>query len=188
MSRNQVSWFAAMALLTLAAAATAPAFPMIEETKSGTPETAGTEAEAADGDGDRSTVESILRAQEQMRQGRRFSYDPEGRRDPFRSLFDGPEKGPNKKKCEGILCMGVDDIDLAGIVKDATGGDLAYVTGSDNKGYFLRVGDRVWDGHILAIDSRTGAVTFRQKVDDPRSIKDYRDVVRRLASEESANE
>ena len=66
--------------------------------------------------------------------------------------------------------------------------DVAFFNGSDNKGYFLRVGDRVYDGTVIAIDARRGVVTFRQQVDDPRRIKPYIDVKKRLVpvEEESA--
>ena len=43
----------------------------------------------------------------------------------------------------GIEGMSLDEIDLTGIVENP-GGDVAYFTGSDNKGYFLRVGQRVY--------------------------------------------
>ena len=83
--------------------------------------------------------------------------------------------------------MTVDEIDLAGIVEDGSGGDVAYFTGSDNKGYFVRVGEQIYDATMIAIDTRAGSVTFRQKIDDPRQIKPYRDIVRRLVPlEESA--
>jgi hypothetical protein len=36
---------------------------------------------------------------------------------------------------------------------------------------------------LIAIDTRNGTVTFRQQVDDPRLIKPYRDVVKRLTAE-----
>ena len=52
-------------------------------------------------------------------------------------------------------------------------------------------GDGVFDGTVIAVDSRLGNVTFRQKVDDPRRIKPYRDVVMRLVpmeDEEIADE
>ncbi len=44
-----------------------------------------------------------------------------------------------------------------------------FFMGSDNKGYFLHVGDEVYDGTLIA-HRRHGraAVTFRQQVDDPR--------------------
>ena len=112
--------------------------------------------------------------------GQRFSYDPAGRRDPFLSLYEQvriERMGPRPKGIRGML---VTEIDLVGIVQDASGGDVAFFTGSDNKGYFLRVGDEVYDGTIIGVDPRTGSVTFRQQVDDPRLIKPYRDVVKRL--------
>ena len=74
----------------------------------------------------------------------------------------------------------MDEIDLTGVVNDALGGNVAYVTGSDNKGYFLRVGHRIYNATLIAINLAEGTVTFRQTVDDPRQIKPYRDVVRRL--------
>lgn len=184
MSRKQLTWLLMMAALTLVAAATAPAFPWQEEEAPATAEPQ--QDEAAD-----QTVETILREQEQLLSGQRFSYDPQGRRDPFRNLFDAlgdPKTGPRPK---GIAGMVVAEIDLSGIVKDGNDGDRALLIGSDNKGYFLQVGDSVYDGTLVAIDARLGSVTFRQKIDDPRIIKPYRDVIKRLVpleDEESANE
>ena len=76
--------------------------------------------------------------------------------------------------------MSFEEIDLTGLVEDSGRGNVAYFTGSDNKGYFLRVGQRVYQATMIAIDPIAGAVTFRQQVDDPRQIKPYRDVVRKL--------
>lgn len=86
--------------------------------------------------------------------------------------------------------MLITEIELTGIVRDSRRGDIAVFMGTDNKGYFLRVGDEVYDGTLMAIDGGTGTVTFRQQVDDPRLIKPYRDVVKRLVpqGEEKANE
>jgi hypothetical protein len=136
------------------------------------------------------TVEEILKQQEQLLSGQRFSYDPAGRRDPFRSLLEEvglKKKGPRPKGVAGML---VTELDLVGIVKDSGGADMAFVIGSDNRGYFLKSGDEVYDGSLMGIDPRAGTATFRQQVDDPRLIKPYRDVVKRLVplEEEKANE
>ena len=136
------------------------------------------------------TVEEILKQQEQLLSGQRFSYDPGGRRDPFRSLLEEvavKKKGPRPKGVAGML---VTELDLVGIVKDSAGADMAFVIGSDNRGYFLKSGDDVYDGSLMGIDPRAGTATFRQQVDDPRLIKPYRDVVKRLVplEEEKANE
>ena len=78
--------------------------------------------------------------------------------------------------------MMVGEVSLTGVVKDSRKGDIAMVRGSDNRGYFLRVGDELFDATVIAVDSQRGAVTFRQEVDDPRMIKPYRDVVKSLAT------
>jgi hypothetical protein len=184
MNRRQLAWFMALAMLTLLVAVSAPAFP--QDAAPG-----GEAAEEAPQPQDDSTVESILEEQEQLLTGQRFSYDPAGRRDPFLNLFETmgvTHKGPRPRGIKGML---VSELDLIGIVQDPNGGDVALVTGSDNKGYFLRVGDEVFDGTTIAVDSRLGNVTFRQQVDDPRRIKPYRDVVKRLVpieDEEIADE
>ena len=174
MSRRQLPWLIAAAVLTLAVAATAPAFPMVQGDTDPEPP-AGT-ANVADPSND--TVEAILEEQEQMLRGRRFTYDPGVRRDPFRSLYE-KDIGEKDARPPGIEGMSLDEIDLTGIVEN-TGGNVAYFTGSDNKGYFLRVGQRIYKATMIAIDPNTGSVTFRQKVEDPRQIKPYRDVVRKL--------
>jgi hypothetical protein len=139
---------------------------------------------------DSSTVETILRQQEELLRGQRFNYDPEGRRDPFQSLFESVKRIPKGERPRGVAGMLVSEVNLDGIIQDPQSGDIAFFMGSDNKGYFLRVGDTVYDGQLVAIDARRGTVTFRQQVDDPRMIKPYRDVVKRLeaVNEESSNE
>lgn len=171
------AWLVAPAAVDATSPASAPAAPAAEAQ-------AQKDAEASQ------TVETILKQQEEMLSGQRFSYDPGGRRDPFRSLFEetvSRKKGPRPRGVAGML---VAEVDLTGIVKDPRGGNLAVFMGSDNKGYFLRVGDEVYDGTLIAIDPGSGAVTFRQQVDDPRLIKPYRDVLKKLVSmgEEKVNE
>ncbi len=151
------------------------------------PAKAAAEAKQKEG---QQTVDTILRQQEDLLSGRQFSYDPGGRRDPFRSLFEEAaikRKGPRPRGVAGMLVV---ELELTGIVRDTTGGNIAVVRGTDSKGYFLHVGDEVYDGSVIAIDTAAGSVTFRQQVDDPRLIKPYRDVVKRLVpqGEEKANE
>ena len=186
MNRRNLAWLMAVAMLTLLVVVAAPAFPMQEQ-----PDTAvepeGTAAASSKG----STVENILREQEELLSGQGFSYEPAGRRDPFRSLFENLKLNGKGERPRGVAGMLVAEIDLAGIVKDPTGGDVGLLIGPDNRGYFLRVGDSVFDGRVIAVDSRLGSVTFRQQIDDPRLIKPYRDVVKRLVpldDEESADE
>ena len=189
MTRKSLGWFLTAVVLTLLAAASAPAFPAEEKSSTATDTPLPPVPSAENQEGNK-TVETILRQQEDLLSGQRFSYDPAGRRDPFRSLNEEiglKRKGPRPKGVAGML---VTELDLSGIVRDPSGGDIAVVMGSDNKGYFLRVGDEVYDGTLMAVDPAAGTVTFRQQVDDPRVIKPYRDVVKRLVlqEEEKANE
>lgn len=132
------------------------------------------------------TINRIMEDNEAMLAGRGFSYDPAGRRDPFRSLVDALnaiQKGPRPRGIAGML---ISEVDLVGIVQKGRE-NVAFFNGSDNKGYFLKVGDTLYDGKIIRIDRGSGTVMFRQDVNDPRSIKPYRDVTKRLASAEEEN-
>jgi len=175
MIRHRVGWLIAVLALTLLVTASAPAFPQEQEAEENAPVRIASATPSGE------AVEDILREQEKLMRGQRFSYDPAGRRDPFLSLYEQVRLKDQGKRPKGIGGMLVTEIDLVGIVQDASGGDVAFFTGSDNKGYFMKVGDQVFDGTLIGVDPRTGAVTFRQEVDDPRLIKPYRDVVKKLS-------
>ena len=187
--KRHVGWWIAVGGLILAAGLTAPARAEDKKPSAAAAEAAKAQAEAQQKEGQQ-TVETILRQQEDLLAGRQFSYDPGGRRDPFRSLFEEVALRRHGPRPRGVAGMLVAELDLTGIVRDTGGGNIAVVTGTDNKGYFLHVGDEVYDGSVIAIDPAAGVVTFRQQVDDPRLIKPYRDVVKRLVpqGEEKANE
>lgn len=177
MKRRQFVLLVVMLTLVIAVSVSAPAFPQDDP------------APIREGDPPQvpeSEADAILQQQLQGQSDEPFSYRSAGRRDPFRSLMTPTED--QTKRPPGIAGMLVAELDLAGTVHDQRG-DVAMVIGSDNKGYFLRVGDKVYDGTVIAVDTRQGAVTFRQQVDDPRLIKPFRDVVKRLVPlEESTNE
>ena len=127
------------------------------------------------------TINRIIQDNEAMLAGRGFTYDPAGRRDPFRSLVDAlnsMQKGPRPRGIAGML---ISEVDLVGIVQKGKQA-IAFFNGSDNKGYFMKVGDALYDGKIMKIDRKTGTVMFRQDVNDPRSIKPFRDVTKRLTT------
>ena len=172
--RRRIGLVVTLTTLALVAAISAPAFPQESA------EAEGDKSAAPDAD---NTVDRILREQEQLLQGRPFAYKPAGRRDPFASLVSNKTED-KRQRLPGVRGMSVDEIDLSGIVKDPVNGDMALVIGSDNKGYFLRAGDQVHDGTVIAVDSKQGQVTFRQRIDDPRRIKPFRDVVKRLESDD----
>ncbi len=175
MNRRQIGWFVAMLVLVFAVSVSAPAFPQEPAADTMAQDSANAAEQPSDPE---TTVETILRQQEEVLRGRQFSYEPEGRRDPFLSLMT-PTVTVDARP-PGVSGMLVAELDLSGVVADVGDGDVAMFIGSDNKGYFLRIGDAVYDGRVIAVDPRQGSVTFRQQVDDPRLIKPYRDVVKRL--------
>ena len=83
LARRLAPWLVAMGSLILLAAFSAPAFPMSQEEPA---EASAPEEEPAVQDD--AAVQEILRQQEELLRGQQFSYDPENRRDPFRSLFE----------------------------------------------------------------------------------------------------
>jgi len=106
-----------------------------------------------------------------------YVYTSQGRRDPFVSLLKPvSESGPGKRHpgMEGFL---IQEVALKGIVKDSKG-FTAMLVGTDGKSYFSKVGQRLFDGVIIAIDAAT--VTFRQEVTDPLSSVRSRDVKKTL--------
>jgi len=135
---------------------------------------------------DSETINKIMQDNEAMLTGRGFTYDPAGRRDPFRSLVDAANTVGRGPRPRGIAGMLISEVDLVGIVQKGKGA-IAFFNGSDNKGYFLKVGDALYDGKIIRIDRKTGTVVFRQDINDPRSIKPYRDVTKKLTPAEEGS-
>jgi type IV pilus assembly protein PilP len=123
------------------------------------------------------TGEALLEQEESALAGRTYTYDPAGRRDPFRSLLVRPEQRAAGSRPPGIAGIAVDDIVLQGIWKTQAG-YAAQIRGSDNKSYLLRAGDLLWDGEVIRIGPNE--VTFRQNLNDPQSVKPFRDVTKQL--------
>jgi hypothetical protein len=80
----------------------------------------------------------------------------------------------------------IQEVHLKGVVK-TTGeglgaaeqpGFIAMFLGPDNKSYFVRVGQRLFDGEVVAIDATS--VTFRQEVTDPLSPVRTREIRKSL--------
>ncbi|HVN32593.1 MAG TPA: hypothetical protein VMT45_11465 [Thermoanaerobaculaceae bacterium] len=126
---------------------------------------------------DTSTVERILRGDEAVEAGQGFTYDPAGRRDPFRSLLARQAKEELGVRPPGLRGMGIEEIRLEGILKIPEG-FVAMIQGTDNMSYLIRPGTVLFDGTVESIEM--GKVVFRMQVADPKSLKPYREVVRTL--------
>ena len=109
--------------------------------------------------------------------GRGYTYDPAGRRDPFRSLLVRNDNKQPGARPPGIAGIGVDDVTVQGIWKTRSG-FVAQIRGTDNKSYLLRAGDLLWDGEVTRVGPNE--VGFRQNLNDPQSVKPFRDVTKQL--------
>ena len=113
-----------------------------------------------------------------------YRYDPQGRRDPFRSLIGPSPKLEPGARPPGVPGFLIDELKLSGIFKTREG-LTAMVTGPDNKGHLLRAGQKVLDGEVIRVTA-TGVV-FRQEVNDPTRIERFREVVKDLAPSSASN-
>lgn len=131
-------------------------------------------------------VQSILEQDlEPSRDG--YTYNPAGRRDPFISLAKPvtmDEEASSRPRRPGIEGFMLQETSLKGVVKTADGW-MVVLEGPDRKAYFVRVGQRLHDGVLTAIDA--AGLTFRQEITDPLSPAKSREVRRLLhsAQEES---
>ncbi len=124
-----------------------------------------------------------------------YTYNAQGRRDPFVSLQRpvAADRGPKTRKpgMEGFL---IQEVALKGIVKTTGGGTgiasragyIAIFLGTDGKSYFVTTGQRLFDGVITAVDATS--VSFRQEVTDPLSPVKTRDLKKSLYATEEARQ
>lgn len=113
-----------------------------------------------------------------------YTYNPQGRRDPFVSLQRpvSAEEGPRVRR-PGLEGMLIQEIALRGIVRTPRG-YIAMLQGTDGKSYFAQTGQKLADGVITGIDAST--VTFRQDVTDPLSVVKVRELKKSLYQTEEA--
>lgn len=103
-----------------------------------------------------------------------YSYNPEGRRDPFVSLvhrgFDlrGPANRP-----EGLAGLLISEVTATGVVKSPRG-FVAMLKSPDGRTFVVRAGERLFDGTVRTITA--DAVVFSQDVNDPLSLVKQREV------------
>ena len=124
--------------------------------------------------------QSLQEILEEPSTGETYRYDPQGRRDPFQSLVGPAPKIQPGQRPPGVPGFLIDEMKLQGVVRTRQG-LVAMINGPDNKGYLIRVGDKVLDGEVIRITP--SSVVFRQEVNDPTRIERYREVVKDLTPE-----
>jgi type IV pilus assembly protein PilP len=109
-----------------------------------------------------------------------FTYNPEGRRDPFVSLLgrgsDPKSQGVRPTGVPGLL---INEVSVKGIVRNSAG-FVALIQGPDNKTYVVKAGDRLMDGTVKSIVQ--DAVVFSQDVNDPLSLVKQKEIRKTLRS------
>jgi len=112
-----------------------------------------------------------------------YSYDPQGRRDPFVSLLGRGTDLPSSTGARpaGLPGLLINEVTLKGVLKSSKGDFLALLQAPDNRTYIVRSGDKVMDGSVKAITQE--AVVFSQDVNDPLSLVKQREVRKTIRPE-----
>lgn len=114
--------------------------------------------------------------------GAPFSYNPEGRRDPFLSLIGkGSDPKTTGARPAGVPGLLINEVSVKGIVRNSAG-FVAMIQGPDNKTYVVKAGDRLMDGTVKSIVQ--DAVVFSQDVNDPLSLVKQKEIRKSLRSAE----
>ena len=115
-----------------------------------------------------------------------YSYQSEGRRDPFVSLIGrGSDPNAPATRPAGLPGLLIDELAIKGIMNDRAG-FVAMIQGPDNKTYMVRPGEKLMDGSVKSI---TGdGVVFSQDVNDPLSTVKQRERVKKLRSIEEGRQ
>ena len=116
-----------------------------------------------------------------------FTYNSDGRRDPFQSLLGtgGDAKSAPKPTGAGITGIRVDELSVRGVMQ-ARERLVAMVQGPDNRTYLIHQGDKLADGVVKSITPQ--GLVLVQDISDPRAKEKTREVRKTLRSAEDEKE
>ncbi len=113
-----------------------------------------------------------------------FTYNPDGRRDPFVSLLTkgGERHVPRPgQDLEGVAGLAVEELTVRGIVSSPTG-LVAMVQSPDRKTYLVRQNDKLLDGIVKSVTAE--GLVILQEVNDPLSLVKQKEVRKMLHGNE----
>jgi len=113
-----------------------------------------------------------------------YTYDPQGRRDPFISLLrrgSDAQKPSGSGRPSGLAGLETSEVTLKGTIA-TQGSYVGILQGSDSKTYIVRAGDKLLDGTIRVINPESMVIT--QQVTDPLSLEKQREVRKLLRQTE----
>lgn len=106
-----------------------------------------------------------------------YTYDPQGRRDPFISLLrrgsDVQRSASGNVRTPGLAGLETSEVTLRGTIA-SQGSYVGILQGSDQKTYIVKAGDRLLDGTIRVINP--DSMVISQQVTDPLSLEKQREV------------
>jgi Tfp pilus assembly protein PilP len=115
-----------------------------------------------------------------------YTYQPEGRRDPFVSLLRGGAEMPlPSERGEGAAGIAVAEVSVRGTVR-SHGEFIAMIQGPNSRTFLVHQGDRLADGTIKSITAE--GLVIVQEVNDPLSLVPTREVRKLLRSYDQAKE
>jgi type IV pilus assembly protein PilP len=112
-----------------------------------------------------------------------YSYEPDGRRDPFVNLLGTGMPTGVGKRGEGVAGLVTAEVSVRGVMQSGTQ-YVALVQGPDNRTYIVKAGDKLMDGTVRSVNQQ-GLIVV-QNVNDPLSLEKTREVRRLLRSLEEA--
>ena len=120
--------------------------------------------------------------------GQGYTYNAQGRRDPFLPLLKNSGKSTNTTtaagRAAGLAGLGVADVSLRGVLM-SQGGYVGMLQGTDDKTYIVRTGDKLADGTIRAITGQM--MLIHQEIKDPLSRQKEREVRKMLRQMDGTN-
>jgi Tfp pilus assembly protein PilP len=114
-----------------------------------------------------------------------FTYEAEGRRDPFVSLMRrgaDPDRGVSPRP-PGLPGLAISEVALKGTVNTPTG-FVAILQGVDSKAYVVREGERLFDGSVRRIEQ--DGIVLSQQISDQFSREKFREVRKGLRETDEA--
>ena len=114
-----------------------------------------------------------------------YTYQADGRRDPFTNLLGTGNETRGLKRNEGPAGLTVGEISVRGVL-ESRGALIAMIEGPDRKTYVVHTGDKFLDGTIRSITPQ--GLVIVQEVNDPLSLVKQREIHKLLRSLESAKE
>ena len=116
-----------------------------------------------------------------------FTYEPEGRRDPFVSLVRRGEESagvPPGSRPPGLAGLSTSEVALRGTIQGQDKKWIAILQGVDKKSYLAKPGDKLLDGTVRTVTADSMVVL--QQVNDPLTLETQREVRKVLRQTEEA--